>query len=147
MKDASAMALEHAKAHTRKMNFVLTHTQRIDTLLFELDNAGIEPQYVTVDAQSLYISVAGDKQVLNKAYGVLRKNGLDATHRPEEKAASYSAYFNLGEEEYLFGIHGGVEQFKVCFSFSSTVCRRVKTGTRMVEEDIYEVQCEDESEE
>ena len=78
------------------------------------------------------IQLAGTAEDLTKIVRIIRRNGWELiSSRPRAGDAIWGAYFSKS----------GCP--KVWLYFSSTVCKRVKVGTRMVEEDIYETRCTD----
>lgn len=87
----------------------------------------------------LYVSAYGDKKRLAEVVRVLRTRGWNTETKPEEKSPEYKATFTVEATEYApFPPKGSVY-----LMFTSSVCRRVKTGTKMVEQDVFEVQCGD----
>ena len=90
----------------------------------------IEP---TFDGRDINLSFSGDKAKLTSVIRILRTNGFDTdAEAPKANSNYWSAYFTDAEDSRT--------QFWI--SFSSTVCRMVKVGTKMVEQDVYEVQCD-----
>lgn len=80
---------------------------------------------------SLDVRLIGDKHVLANAVRILRTAGYGfTTTRPEKGDTQWSAFFYR---------QGGME---IWFQFSSSVCRRVQTGTKMVEQPIFETVCD-----
>lgn len=78
------------------------------------------------------ISFAGDKHVLEGVFGALRKLGYEPSSRPkDEKMTSFTCWFDKDGTP-----------LRLWLTFSSTVCKRVKVGTKMVEQDVYEIVCE-----
>jgi hypothetical protein len=98
-----------------------------------LQRIGAEPY---LSGATIYVSMTGDKDKLTQAFRVFRGAGMDFTgSRPKKGDSSWSAAFrHPSQSVYVF------------FQFTSSVCRRIKTGTKMVEQDIYETQCGDISE-
>lgn len=92
---------------------------------------GIEPtmqgdDYVTINA-------TGDKSKLEQAFRILR--GADFTfnaERPKKGDSQWYAFFTHPDSKT-----------KIFFHFTSSVCKRVKVGTKMVEQDVFETQCGD----
>lgn len=101
-------------------------------LLDELEK--LSPQLVNVEDGWISFNLVGDKHLLNAAFGLMRRHGYEPYNRPEKNSSTYSTHF---KKENVDGL--------VFFSFSSTQCRRVKTGTRTrtVEEDVYEIVCDE----
>lgn len=91
--------------------------------------ARFEPRF-SVGGGSLDIAFSGDKHALEATWGVLRKAGFNCSNaRPKPNQPTYGSFFNHPTGAVIW------------LSFSSTVCRRVKIGTQMVEQDIYETVC------
>lgn len=87
----------------------------------------------TFDGRDINLSFSGDKAKLTSVIRILRTNGFDPdAEAPKANSNYWSAYFTNAEDSRI--------QFWI--SFSSTVCRMVKVGTKMVEQDVYEVQCD-----
>lgn len=80
----------------------------------------------------LNVRFSGDKAKLTAVVRVLRTSGFHTEEPAPAKNASYwTAWY------YKDGL-----DLPIWLSFSSTVCRTVKIGTKMVEQDVYEVQCD-----
>jgi hypothetical protein len=77
-----------------------------------------------------HFRVAGDKQKFLQLVRCHRRHGFKPD-MPEKGATS--AFWRINERSDQIGMY---------LSFSSTVCHRVKVGTKMVEQDVYETQCE-----
>jgi len=102
--------------------------------LMQLSNAlkDIELLRVSFDSDSIDISVSGDQTVLKSIFSALRPLGYVPRSRPDTKPMStYQTYFDHPDKE-----------MRVWLNFSSTLCKRVKVGTKMQEVDIYETVCE-----
>ena len=85
----------------------------------------LEPYF---DGRDINISFSVDKAKLTSVIRILRTNGFDTgADAPKANSNYWSAYFTSTEDSRI--------QFWI--SFSSTVCRMV-----MVEQDVYEVQCD-----
>jgi hypothetical protein len=94
----------------------------------------LELGYISVSDGYISFNLTGDKHKLTTAFGILRRHGYLPNSRPEPKSSTYSTYF---KKEGVTGL--------VFFNFSSTQCRRVKTGTvtKEVTEDVYEIVCDE----
>lgn len=97
-----------------------------------LQDAGYD---VILSATGLDVSGSGKKEMLVEAFRILRREGWDTPSRPEEKTNYFSCFFNKEPVKY-----------RLYFSFSSTVCKRVQIGTRYQEVPVYEIQCDGEEE-
>lgn len=82
---------------------------------------------------SLDIGLVGDRHVLAKAVRILRTSGYSfpAASRPKKGDTTWSQFFRCEGCAVV-----------VFFRFSSSVCRRVQTGTQMVEQPIFETVCD-----
>lgn len=79
---------------------------------------------------NFHFRVAGDKQKFLQLVRCHRRYGFKPS-MPEKGATS--AFWRINDY---------AEQIGMYLSFSSTVCHRVKVGTKMVEQDVYETKCE-----
>jgi len=88
----------------------------------------IEPCF---DLDNPYICLAftGDGKRLGEVWGLLRRHGYKTDTHPEKGSTEFYAFWDRPEVARLF------------MHFTSSMCRRVKVGTKMVEQDIYETQC------
>lgn len=121
-------ALFEAKLQIRKRRAALKlHAEKLAPLFADVEALGSEP-YMTADW--LYISLTGDKHKFLAFARVLRKHGFKLN--PVQKGATG---FNQFCNE--------LEELPIYVTFSSTVCRRVKVGTKMVEQDVFETVCDE----
>lgn len=98
-------------------------------ILNAFQRLGIEPRL----SNDLDIAFAGDAHKLAAVVRILRTNGFTTqSARPEPGSTTWYARYKHPEVP-----------LDTWLSFTSSVCKRVKVGTKMVEEDIYEVQCGD----
>lgn len=89
----------------------------------------IEP---TLDS-NLNVSVSGDAKRLADVVRIFMVSGFKPTSsKPKKGDTTWSSYFE----------HPGCA-VSIWFYFTSSVCKRVKVGTKMVEQDVYETQCGD----
>jgi hypothetical protein len=90
---------------------------------------GLEPRLST----EVDVSFAGDAARLATVVRILRTSGFETrSERPKPGSTTWYAYFE----------HPDCST-KVWLNFTSSVCKRVKVGTKMVEQDVFEVQCGD----
>src|SRR5690606_9295364 len=81
---------------------------------------------------SLDIRVAGGKAELANTIRILRKAGYNTfAQRPHK-----------GETEWAAFWHYPNCKVDIYFHFTSTVCKRVKVGTKTVVQDVYETVCD-----
>ena len=87
---------------------------------------------VTPTLGSFDLHIAGDRHTLTAGIRALRTHGFTREGEPPQpKQPSFSGFY------YHPG--GAI----IWFSFTSRACRRVKVGTKMVEQDIYETVCDE----
>jgi hypothetical protein len=75
------------------------------------------------------VAGSGGKDKIVAAFRIMRAHGFDREQRPGPNETYYSGFFTHPHLKSIW------------FSFSSTVCQRVKVGTEMREVDLYEVRC------
>lgn len=82
---------------------------------------------------SIDVTLIGDAGVLAKSVRVLRTSGFtfNAASRPKKGDTSWTQFFNSERCP-----------IRIFFRFSSSVCRRVPTGTKMVETPTFETVCD-----
>jgi hypothetical protein len=94
-----------------------------------LHRLGLEPRL----SSDVDLHFSGDAHKLASVVRILRTAGFSTTAaRPKQGDTQWSAYYHhpdCGTSVWLY--------------FTSSVCKRVKVGTKMVEQDVYEVQCGD----
>lgn len=92
-----------------------------------LQRLGLEPSL----SNDINLSFTGDAHKLASVVRLLRTAGFTTNaDRPKKGDTGWCAYY----------AHPDCET-RVWLYFTSSVCRRVKVGTKTVEQDIYEVQC------
>jgi hypothetical protein len=103
----------------------------ITAVLDEIDLSTASSGRMDCDADDINFYVTGAAPALKEIYRTFRKLGYDPSKRPGVKPEStFTCYFTQTDKPTFY------------LSFSSTVCKRVKVGTKTVEQDIYEVVCE-----
>lgn len=125
--------------HALRARMVKEHEEEISYLdehrtLFEAVAAACPEKVVNSISCSWYsfnLSATGDKHALAACVRALRLQGFRTTVHPEKGETAYSATF----------YHHSLPSARISLHFSSTSCRRVKVGTKMVEQDIYETVC------
>ena len=122
-----ALAVEEADIQKRLSNWSKFREQMMP-IVFALQALEAELNF----SGDLNVRVSGDSAKLISVIRVLRTNGFKTDEPALQKNKSYwsANYYKDGFE------------LPVWLSFSSTVCRTVKVGTKMVEQDVYEVQCD-----
>jgi len=123
--------LAEAKAKARNdRQWYKTHKKEITRVAEAFE--GIELQRVKLESECIDLSVSGGYDALKDCFRVFRTLGYEPENRPEEeKFSSFSTYFNHPEQQIQFWL-----------SYTSTLCKMVRVGTKTVEQPIYEVVCE-----
>lgn len=92
-----------------------------------LQRLGIEPKL----SGDIDVSFTGDVHKFSAAVRILRTHGFTTTALPPKAGQSaWYGYYRHPEVDVQVWLH-----------FTSSVCRRVKIGTKMVEQDVYETVC------
>jgi hypothetical protein len=92
----------------------------------QLEALGSEPSF----SCWVYAGIIGNRDKLIKAIRILRTSGLKSCDIPKEGSSTFSSWYH--NEDHSLGVF---------LSFSSTVCRRVKVGTKTETVDVYAVEC------
>ena len=117
--------LEEAKApyeHGR------LHAVLYGQTLTTLSKAAVQHSFLA--SSCLHLNVTGDKHKLEAIWSALRKLGYEPpAERPKANTPQFSGHFHhvSGATVFLY--------------FTSTSCRVVRTGSKMVEAPVYEVVC------
>lgn len=99
----------------------------------ELARLGIEPRFSEIDS-SLDILFHGDGETFQRVWRMLRGIGFRPNNRPsEDKKSEFATFWHHPDQRYS----------RIWFHYTSSVCKAVKVGTRMVEEAVYAVTCGD----
>lgn len=93
-----------------------------------LEQKGIELRF---DTDYFYTSVTftGSGDVFAEVWAEMRRNGFTPTHRPKKGDIEFAAYWDRPGCSRLF------------MTFTSSVCKRVQVGVKMVEQAVYETRC------
>ena len=103
-----------------------------DICLPIIDAMGVIGEFYCDWVGSLDFRITGDKHKLAGAVRVLRTRGWESKSDPPKPGETWVAKF-----------HNPKINFSVFIVYSSTVCRRVKVGTKTVEQDVYEIVCDE----
>lgn len=93
-----------------------------------LEDMDIEPGF-GLDDDYIGLSFAGDGPKLAAVWKLLRQHGYKNSCHPKKGDTTFYAFWEQEGHAKLF------------MNFTSSVCRRVQVGTKMVETPIYETQC------
>jgi hypothetical protein len=86
-----------------------------------------------LETDYINLSVTGDAKRLGEVVRILRIGGFNtAAARPKIGDTSWCAFWK-----------NELCPVKFFLNFTSSVCRRIKVGTRLVEEDVFETKCGD----
>ena len=136
MEQAQAAADQELKDAKRRKKavrkFVEDYTDEINRITGGTTNLLEWLINVTIDtgSTSLDISYAGDKLVLQGIWKAFRKLGYKSAKRPDESESQFTCYWDHPESD-----------MRIWLRFSSTVCKRIKIGTKMEQVDVYETRC------
>jgi hypothetical protein len=95
-----------------------------------LEELDIEPGF-GLDDDYIGLSFAGDGPKLAAVWKLLRQNGYKNSCHPKKGDTTFYAFWEQEGHAKFF------------MNFTSTMCRRVKVGTKTVEQDVYETHCGD----
>lgn len=123
--------ISEKKIELRKRRAAIrAHEAKLTALFADVEALGSEPY---TDGDWIFISLSGDKHKFLSFARVIRKHGFELP-TIEKGATGFTKLESIGE---------GDAHVYVYFQFSSTQCRRVKTGTKMVEQEVYETVCDE----
>jgi len=111
------------------------NAEQIDALVTKLKASGGEVIRVSFRDGSLDISISGNKDALNKVFGILRTAGLKPTALPKEWMVNYSTFWQMESDTD--------HALRVWLMFSSTQCRMVEIGTETITRPRYEMICDE----
>ncbi len=142
MKNVADLAIDRAKRERKELKQAIKKLrafaeQHIEEIARVTKGMEVVEEYhirtdIDINSNSLDISYAGDKHVIQGCFAALRKLGYKPESRPGDKPIeTHTTWFKHPEQN-----------LRLWFKFTSTVCKRQKVGTKMVEQDVYEVVCE-----
>lgn len=103
---------------------------KLQALFADVEALGGEPY---TDGDWIWVPLIGDKHKFLAFARVIRKHGFEMP-KVEKGATGFTKLSYLGSDD---------TQLTLYFQFSSSVCRRVKVGTKTVEQDVYETVCDE----
>ena len=130
----SLLALEDKRRSVQRLLEKAAYTIREAAPLFvALEALEIDIRFDANSSSSIEIPFTGDGDRLTEVWGLLRRAGWKLVSNPPKKGdTTFSGIWS----------HQSDNRFAdIWMSFSSTACRRVQVGVRMVEQPVYEVQC------
>lgn len=85
---------------------------------------------IRLDDSGWMVEVVGNCATRTLVLAVFLRLGFKPAFEPKDGESYYSTWMRNGAEH-------------IWFSFSNNACERVKVGTKMVEQDVYETRCTD----
>jgi len=117
--------------YQRRLRWLAKHSDELAQIIDELNQWGEFTFTYAGDYQPhLDIRFTGDKRLFKRVYTNLLMRGCGEGVKPTAGSDSYSSFMCRHEDN-----------FYVWISFSSTECKRVQVGVKMVEQPVYELQC------
>jgi hypothetical protein len=123
--------VENTRRHNQSAEKFRATIQARPELFADIEALDIDVRF-DYQGGSIDIAFAGSGEKLGKVWGLLRRTGYSTSSRPKAGDPSFSAFWNAPGD-----------LSKIWLQFSSTVCKRIQTGTKMVEVAIYETVCEE----
>jgi hypothetical protein len=108
---------------------IQANADKLRAILADFVEIGAEP---IPDGDWIHITVTGDKHKFLQFCRAMRKHGVELP-KIEKGSTGFTKLHFLGD----------AYEITLCFNFSSTQCRRVKVGTKMVEQEVFEVVCDE----
>ena len=134
LKEIKADMKSDKKYYRDKRAYYKKHKEEIRRVANELSLPENTPVTANCDSYNVSIRVAGGPNELKEIFRAFRKLGYEPSDRPGiQPEASFGTYFRKDPSD---------DTPEFYLSFSSTICKRVKVGTKMVEQAIYETVCE-----
>lgn len=123
MTKSAKAQLAYAKAHGKVVLPLIQAMEKSGT-------CGLTNAYVADNDFTL--SIIGGAQEMGAVWHILRSAGFEcSSDRPKANQPSWSGWFRNGDT-------------CIYLSFTSSICKRVKTGTKTVEVDTYDIVCGEE---
>lgn len=106
--------------------------ERYMPVLRKLAHLGAE--FYAGDRTYLQVNLMGDGHVLAEAMRALRAHGFNTYNsKPAKNDPTWSSFWTVEG--------AGDWHIRIYLNFTSSVCRRVKTGTKTVVQDVFEIVC------
>lgn len=120
--------VEHSQKVSKSLKDFKRTVKELGTLFRSLEELDIDLQF-NPDGEYIALMFTGDGERLKRVWGELRRNGYKTTSHPAKGDTTFYAFWEREGYARLF------------MNFSSSMCKRVQVGTKMVEQPIYETQC------
>lgn len=122
--------LERSQTAAKNNKLFRQTVEAMPGLFRRFEELDIDPGF-SLENTWISISFAGDGQKLATVWRVLRQHGYNTTSHPKKGDTAFNAFWSRDGHADLF------------MMFSSSMCRRVQVGTKMVEQPVYETHCGD----
>jgi hypothetical protein len=122
--------VEHSQKVTKALKEFKQTVSSVGPLFRSFEEMDIDLQF-NPDGGYIAFCFTGDGERLAAVWKELRRNGYKSDCRPKKGDTTFYAFWEREGYARLF------------MNFSSSMCRRVQVGTKMVEQPIYETQCGD----
>lgn len=121
---------EKRRATAKNLAAAFATIQRHSSLFGALEALDIDVTFAPEhESMPIDLRFAGDGDRLGEVWGLLRAAGYAVNKRPEKGDTQFSGYWRKDGEAGIY------------MYFTSTLCKRVQVGTRLVEQPVYETQC------
>lgn len=117
------------KDSERAIKLMATTVQELAPMFLTLEEMDIDISF-DLNCQSIDIGFSGNGDKFQQVWGMLRHEGYTPDTRPVAGDTGYCGFWRKSEH-----------WARIYLRFSSTVCKRVQIGTKMIEQAIYETQC------
>ena len=115
---------------SRLLDLIDSNAAQFESVIRSFDKLSV--MRVAVDGDTLDVNFTGDRFALQAAWGNLRRLGFNTTSKAESGKSGYNGFWDHEESDARLWI-----------SFTSSKCRTVQIGTKMVEQPIYETVCDE----
>lgn len=136
--DTLKMMIGQIAASADYLNSVLQFTMKnmadITEVIDHLEQREIPLFNINASPTFLEINITGGKSDYIRFLRAMGEIGYRRDTLPDENEKFVSVYGVMTREE---------TKLRVWVYFSSTSCKKVKTGTKTVEQDVYDIVCED----
>jgi len=121
------------KTSAETLEYMTERLDKVSALLDDLENSNIKIVNLSGSYSCFELSFTGNREDYVKFLRICGEHGI-RRHKLPESGEKLSSVYGFMEGDDL----------KLYVSFSSTVCEWVKVGTKMIEQDVYDVVCKSE---
>jgi hypothetical protein len=153
-RNTNQLITEMIQKHDQRLRILEANSATIDAIAEDLQSINFNTFALAADSRSFDFSFSGTGNELKMVWSVLRNMRLEPSSRPRAGDASFYCYWRPSDHcplhsEYDIACANCLVQLTVSekalpfwMNFSSTQCRVIQKGTKMVEQAVYEVECE-----